>query len=119
MIKKRQYWPSNVPGDDIENHFEGEELGAVEFLETNTDEGKAVKIHCIMEPDYVMKLMASWITLNDLEGANSKRDWKENEFRSQNYLSTNNLLVCTRGTGTRLTAAITGNKNQYLLKQRG
>ena len=23
MIKKRQYWPNNVPGDEIDKHFEG------------------------------------------------------------------------------------------------
>ena len=33
------------------------------------------------EPDYVMKLMASWMMLNDLEGANTKRDWKDNGVR--------------------------------------
>ena len=31
MIKKRQYWPRNVPGDDIDKHFEGKEVGAVDF----------------------------------------------------------------------------------------
>ena len=31
LIKKRQYWPRNVPGDDIDKHFEGKEVGAVDF----------------------------------------------------------------------------------------
>ena len=66
LIKKRRYWPNNVPDDDIDKHFEGKEVGSVDFLEMKTDEGKSFKIHCSKEPDYVMKLVASWMTLNDL-----------------------------------------------------
>ena len=46
-------------------------MGAVDCLEMTTDEGKAFKIHCMKEPDYIMKLMTSWMTLNNLEGANT------------------------------------------------
>ena len=66
LIKKQQYWPMNVTGDDIDKHFAGKEVGAFDFLEMNTDEGKAFKIHCTKETNYVMKLMAPWMTLNDL-----------------------------------------------------
>ena len=41
-------------------------MGAVECLEMKSDEGKAFKIHCMRERDYVMKLMASWVKLNNL-----------------------------------------------------
>ena len=30
LINKRQYWPSNIPGNDIDKHFEGKEVGAVD-----------------------------------------------------------------------------------------
>ena len=30
------------------------------------------------KPDYVMKLIELWMMLNDLEGANTNGDWKEN-----------------------------------------
>ena len=40
-------------------------------------------------------------------------------FGSQNNLSTNNLLVCTLGTGISFIITITAVMNQYLLKQRG
>ena len=53
-------------------------MGAVDFLYMKTDEGGKFKINCTKEPYYVMKLMASWMTLNDLVGVNTKRDWKEN-----------------------------------------
>ena len=49
-------------------------------METKTDEGKAFKIHFMKEPNYAMKLMVSWIMLNNLEGAKNKRGWKENGF---------------------------------------
>ena len=66
LIKKRQYWPNNVSGDEIDKHSEGKEVGAVDCLDMKTDERKSFNIHCTKEPDYVMKLMASWMTLNDL-----------------------------------------------------
>ena len=78
LIKKRQYWLRNVPDDNIDKQFEGKNMGAVDCLEMNTDEVKLFKIHYMKEPDYVMKLMSSWMTLDNLEGANTKRDWKEN-----------------------------------------
>ena len=40
LTKKRRYWPNNVPSDDIDKHFEGKEVGVVDFLEMNTNEGK-------------------------------------------------------------------------------
>ena len=76
LIKKQRYWPRNVPGDDIDKHFEGKEVIVVDCLETKIDEGKAFKIHCMKEPEYVMKMMALWMALNNLEGANTKRGWK-------------------------------------------
>ena len=76
LIKKRRYWPN-----DFDKHFEGKEVGAVDCLEMKTDEGKSSKINCMKETDYVMKLMASWMTLKYLEDANTKRDWKYNGVR--------------------------------------
>ena len=47
LIKRRQYWTNNIPGDDIDKHFEGKEVGLVDCLEMKTDEGKSFKIHCM------------------------------------------------------------------------
>ena len=33
------------------------------------------KLVCIKEPDYVMKILASWMTLDDLEGARTLKDF--------------------------------------------
>ena len=61
-------------------------MGAVDCLEMKTYEGKSFKIHCMKEPYYVMKLMESWMTLNNLEGANTKRYRKENGFRKSKQI---------------------------------
>ena len=37
LIKKRQYWQNNVPGDDINKHFEGKEMGSFDFLDMRID----------------------------------------------------------------------------------
>ena len=34
-----------------------------------TEDNKLFKIFCIKDPDYVMKIMTSWMTLDELEGA--------------------------------------------------
>ena len=57
--------------------------------------------------------------LNNLEGANTKRDWKENGFRKSECFSTNNLLVYNLGTCIRLMTTIIGSTHQYLLKKHG
>ena len=82
LIKKQRYWTRNVSYNDIDKKSEGKEVGAANCLDTKTDEGKTFKIHCMKEPDYVMKLMASWMTLNYLVGENTKRDWKDNGVRN-------------------------------------
>ena len=45
LIKQRQYWPNNIPGNDIDKHFEGKEVGSVDCLEMKTYAGKSFKIH--------------------------------------------------------------------------
>ena len=52
------------------------EVGDVEMIMAANEEGKPFKIFCFKEPDYVMNIMASWMTLDELEGANSKRVYK-------------------------------------------
>ena len=94
-------------------------MGLVYCLETKIDEGKYFKIHCMKEPDYIMKLMESRMKLKNLEGANNKRDWKENGVRKSNFFSTNNPLVCTLGTGIRLMTTLTVGMQQSILKQHG
>ena len=68
-------------------------MGAVDCLEMNTDEGKYFKIHRMKETYCVMKLMVSWMKLKDLEGANTKREWKNNGVWKSKTFVYKNLLV--------------------------
>ena len=37
LIKKRRYWPKHVPGDAIDAHFEGKEVGSTDALKGTID----------------------------------------------------------------------------------
>jgi hypothetical protein len=76
LIKKRRYWPKSVPGGAIDAHFAGKEVGDVDMLEAKTEEGKPFRIFCFKEPDYVMKIMATWMTLDELEDHPTRREYK-------------------------------------------
>ena len=57
------------------------------MLEAITEEGpevKAFKIFCFKEPEYVMNIMATWMTLEELDGADTRREYKG---RDGNYLA--------------------------------
>ena len=48
----------------------------MDMLEAITEEGpegKVFKIFCFKEPYYVMKIMATWMTLEELDGADNRR----------------------------------------------
>ena len=44
------------------------------MIEAQTEDNKLFKIFCMKKPDYVMKIMASLITLDELEGASTRTD---------------------------------------------
>ena len=73
LIKKWRCWPKEVPGDLIDTHFEDKEGGDIWMAEFRTENNKLFKRFCMKEPDYVTKIMASWITLDKLEGARKIR----------------------------------------------
>ena len=43
------------------------------MIEARTEDNKLFKIFCMKEPDYAMKKMASWMALDELEGARTRR----------------------------------------------
>ena len=76
LVKKRKYWPKGVPGDAIDEYFADKDVTHVDMFEAITEEGregKAFKIFCFKEPEYVMKIMATWMTLEELDGADTRR----------------------------------------------
>ena len=74
LIKNQCYWPKVVTGDLINNHFEDKEYGDVGMLEVRTEDNKLLQIFFMKYPDYVMKIKASWMTLDELEGKKIRRD---------------------------------------------
>ena len=73
LIKKRHYWPKGVPDDLIDINFEYKKVGDVGMIEARTEENKYFEIFCMKDRDYVTKIMASWVTLDELEGENKIR----------------------------------------------
>ena len=67
VIKKRRYWPKFVPGDEIEERLKEKEVGAVDCLKGQID-SVPYNIFTMKEPDYNMKLMATYGTLTVEQG---------------------------------------------------
>ena len=73
LIKKRSYRKKGVPGDLIDNKFEDKEVSDVAVIEKITEYNNLLKIFLMKEPDYVMKIMASWMKLDEVEGTRKRR----------------------------------------------
>ena len=73
IIKRRCYCPKGVPGGLIDTHFEYKEFGCVVMIEARTKDNKSLKIFCMKEIDYAMKIMASWMAIDELEGARTRK----------------------------------------------
>ena len=67
LIKKRQYWPQQVPSDQINEYMKGKELGAVESFVQDLG-GVPFYIHCCRDADYITKIMSTHRTLDKVEG---------------------------------------------------
>ncbi len=58
MIKKHCYWPSLVPGEAIDLHFQSKDVGDMDIFAGNLD-GVEYFIWEMKEPDYIMKIMGT------------------------------------------------------------
>lgn len=67
VIKKRRYWPKFCPGDMIDEYMKSYEIGNCTSLRGTID-GIPYDIFCLKEPDYVMKLFATYGGLLSLPG---------------------------------------------------
>ena len=79
LIKNRKYWPKGVPGYAIDQYFAEKDITYVDMFGDITEEGpegKAFNVFCFKEPEYVMKIMATWMTLEELDGADTRREYK-------------------------------------------
>ena len=64
-----------VPGDFFNRHFAEKEVGGVYMLEDATEDNNTLCILCFKDTDYIMKVMASQMTFNELEEANTKQKY--------------------------------------------
>ena len=62
MIKKRRYWPKHCPGDKIDKYIKRYEVGQFTSLRGKID-NIPYDIFCLKEPDYTMKLFATYGSL--------------------------------------------------------
>ena len=63
LIKKRRYWPKNVPGDAIDSYFANKELGSAKTFRQVFD-GKPSLVHYHKEDRYVTKIMSTHGLIN-------------------------------------------------------
>jgi len=71
LIKKRRYWPKHVDGDAVAHHFESKEVGDIDSWPGVMD-GVSFHIFGMKEPDYVMSIMSTFGTLQQV-GEGKKR----------------------------------------------
>ena len=59
LVKKRCYWPTLVPGQAMQDHFdmEGMEVGDTNAIQGVMD-GQPYNLWGMKEPDYVIRMMA-------------------------------------------------------------
>lgn len=58
LIKKRKYWPKDVPGDQIDQYFDGKPLGFSKTLKQDMD-GIPFYVHCNRDTKFVTKMMST------------------------------------------------------------
>ena len=64
--------PKVFPSDLIDTQFEDKEVSDVGMIEAITEENTLFKIFIMKDPDYAMKIMGSWMTLDELDGARTR-----------------------------------------------
>ena len=75
---KQKYWPAFIKGDDINKHFEDKEIGDTDSL-PGTMDGVPFHVFGLKEPDYVMKVMATYGTNERNENHRTRRIYKDKE----------------------------------------
>ena len=66
----------------------------LEAITEEDPEGKIFKIFCFKEPEYVMKIMATWMTLEELDRADNRREYKgrDGESHTMTYLDRKSVV---------------------------
>ena len=59
VIKKRKYWPKYIPGNKIDSHLDGKDIGTQDVA-TGFLDGISYNVFAMKEPGYVLKLMSTY-----------------------------------------------------------
>ncbi len=70
QIKKRCYWPLNVPGESIKNHMKDKPNGTLETV-CGEQNGIRYSIFCLKEPSYCSMIMSTYgsLAMTDYEAS--------------------------------------------------
>ncbi len=85
LVKKRgRNWPKGVPGDAIDAHFEGKDLGHSDCY-VQEMEGKKFLVHCHREDKYVQKIMSTHGMTQEVETSEAWRRGKDGQWGKFKY----------------------------------
>ena len=76
VIKKRRFWPKYILGDAINDHFADRNVSEVDCWRGNFPSGNATVpffIICMKEPKYIMMMMTTYGTDQEINEANTER----------------------------------------------
>ena len=86
LIKKRRHWPKWILGEAIKAHFAEKEIGAVDCW-NGTLQDQAVTVFCFKEPNYIMSIMSTYGTVNEM-GVKKKRILKDKDADGKEQVRT-------------------------------
>lgn len=81
LIKKRKYWPKDVPGEDIKRYFDDKPIGVTNRLPGITSDNVKFDIFAMKEKEYVSMFMSTYGALVENEG--QKLAYREAETPGQ------------------------------------
>ena len=79
LIKKCHYWSKHVKGVEIMEHLSDKEIGYVDTIQCKLD-GQDLYIMGCKEPDYVLMIITSFGTLNQISSMNTRQVNNEQEI---------------------------------------
>ena len=85
IINKLRYWPANIKGCAIDAHLALKDVVNVDAVK-QVEDGLAYHLFCMKEPDYVMKLMTIYVTLEPTD----KSAWRK--FKRGGLLETKDFM---------------------------
>ena len=71
-----------VQGDLIDQNISDKEVRYLDMLEYSTEDGNPFCFFCFKSSDYVINIMASWMTLDDMKGGKTRCNYKGRDGES-------------------------------------